>query len=405
MSLNLLFITKLLPRADIIGGPILIYHRIKNLSSMGHKITLIAPVYTDVDRDDKSLEPFCEEVIKIDSVKDRTEDEVEELHKRLKRPRFFLFGDGGFSQDLEDVFRSTLKENHFDAIIAEFSMMGQYIEANSDLIPADTLSIISVHESYTKAFKLRAEKGEDISEDMINELFNYEFKMYADADRILSLTREDGDILTDYSPDLKDKIWVVPHGADTDFYTPPKEEPWNRGSKNIIYVGNFQHYPNVDAVKNFMENCWDRIHKEVPDAKFYAIGLHPPEELLDYRSENVIVEEGGPNKNVRRCYWNSDILVAPIELGTGFRGKIIEAMACGLPIVATSLATFGIDPVNEEDMFVADDYEIFSKYVIMLLKDIKLRKKIATNSLALAKKFDHRCAAEKLEKVLKEGKE
>ncbi|MDY6960204.1 MAG: hypothetical protein SVK08_13715, partial [Halobacteriota archaeon] len=60
--MNILFISKLLPRADIIGGPILIYHRIKNLSSMGHKITLIAPVYDDVDRDDTSLDIFCEGV-------------------------------------------------------------------------------------------------------------------------------------------------------------------------------------------------------------------------------------------------------------------------------------------------------------------------------------------------------
>ena len=54
-NLNLLFLPKLLPRADIIGGPVLIYHRIKNLSSMGHKITLIAPSYTDADRKIRAL--------------------------------------------------------------------------------------------------------------------------------------------------------------------------------------------------------------------------------------------------------------------------------------------------------------------------------------------------------------
>lgn len=51
--MNLLFLTKLLPRADVIGGAILVYHGIKNLSSMGHKITLITPAYTDEDRKDK----------------------------------------------------------------------------------------------------------------------------------------------------------------------------------------------------------------------------------------------------------------------------------------------------------------------------------------------------------------
>ncbi len=157
-KMNLLFLPKLLPRADIIGGPILIYHRIKNLSLMGHRITLIAPAYTEADRKDKSLEPFCEEVIRIDSVRERTREEVEALYKKLKRPRTFLTGDGAYDKSIEEALSRTLKERHFDSIIAEYSMMGQYIEANRSLIPSDTTAIISVHECYTKAFELRAKK-------------------------------------------------------------------------------------------------------------------------------------------------------------------------------------------------------------------------------------------------------
>ncbi|MGB7532104.1 MAG: glycosyltransferase family 4 protein [Halobacteriota archaeon] len=403
--MNILFMPKLLPRADIIGGPILIYHRIKNLSSMGHRITLIAPAYTEADRKDKSLEPFCEGVIRIDSARERTREEVEALYKKLKRPRTFLTGDGAYDKAIEEALSRTLKEQHFDALIADYSMMGQYIEANYNLIPADTTAIISVHECYTKAFELRAAKGEDISEDTIKELFNYEFKMYDVADRILTLTKEDADILINHAPNLKNKIRVVPHGVDTAFYTPPKKKSWERNTNNVLYLGNFQHYPNVDAVNNFINHCWDRIQREVPDARFYAIGFNPPQELLDLRSAHIIVQEGGDNGNVRRFYWNSDVFVAPIELGTGFRGKLLEAKACGLPIVATRLATFGMNPVNGKDMFVADDYDVFSEYVIMLLKDAELRKKIGMNALARAKKFDHRHAAEELERVLKEGKE
>ncbi len=298
----------------------------------------------------------------------------------------------------------TLKEKYFDAIIAEYSMMGQYIETNYAIIPPDTMAIISVHECYTKAFELRAAKGENISEDMIKELFDYEFKMYSIADKILTLTSEDADILINYVPELKKKINVVPHGVDTEFFTPPSENSWDRDSKNILYIGNFQHYPNVDAVKNFISNCWNRILQEVPDAKFYTIGFNPPQELLELKSSNVIVQEGGDSENIRRFYWNSDVFVAPIELGTGFRGKLLEAMACGLPVVATSRATFGINPINGKNMFVTDDYDAFSEYVIMLLKVPEQREKIGMNALALARKFDHRYAAEKLEQVLKEGK-
>jgi glycosyltransferase involved in cell wall biosynthesis len=406
--MNLLFLPKLFPRKDIIGGPILVYHRIKNLSLMGHKITVIAPAYDDQDREDRSLEPFCERMVRVDSVRQRPHDEVEALYKRLdmRRPRFFLNGDGGFCQGIEDALKLVLKEKHIDAIIAEYSMAGQYIEANHDSIPEDTISIISVHECYTKAFKLRAEKREKISEDTIKELSAYEFRMYEKVDRLLTLTKEDAEILVEYSPKLKTKIRVVPHGVDTEFYFPPDEDVWSRNSKNILYIGNYRHYPNVDAVKNFIEHCWDKILEQVPDARFYAIGFNPPPELLELRTKckNVIVQEGGESENVRRIYWQSDVFVAPIALGTGFRGKLLEAMACGLPVVATSLAAFGINPTNEENMLVADDLSLFSDYVIMLLKDVKLRKKVAYGALALARKFDHRYAAEKLDRVLKEGR-
>jgi glycosyltransferase involved in cell wall biosynthesis len=299
-----------------------------------------------------------------------------------------------------------VRDKHVDAVIAEYSMMGQYIEGSARSFPADTMSVISVHECYTKAFSMRAQKGEEISEDTIKELFDYEFKMYEAADRLLSLTQEDAEILTSYSAGLKGKIRVVPHGVDTDFYRPPEEKSWDTSSKNLLYLGNFQHYPNVDAVKNFVDHCWEKILKHVPDARFFATGYKPPPELLQLGSKhkNVTVQEGGDHQNVRRIYWSSDVFVAPIALGTGFRGKLLEAMACGLPVVATSLATFGIGPTNEEDMLVADDYAVFSDYVIALLKDVDLRKKISFNGMMLAREFDHKHAAEKLDSVLREGK-
>jgi len=366
---------------------------------MGYRITILAPASSDEDHKDKSLDAYCEDIILIDSSRGRTSGQVKKLEAKLNRPPFFLSGDGGYNPQLDATFRSLLARNSYDAIIAEYSMMGQYLEGAKDIIPRSTMTIISVHECYTQAFRQRVSKGEDISEEIIGQLFNYEFKMYRSVDRVLSLTREDMETILHLAPDLKGKTGVVPHGVDTTFYTPPLERSWD--SKNILFLGNFQHHPNVNAVQNFMKNCWATISKEVADATFYAIGFVPPPELLSLRDDHIVVREGGAHSDVREIYWKSDVFVAPIELGGGFRGKMLEALACGLPIVSTSLAAFGIDPVNGQEMFVTNDYSEFTEHVISLLKDIRLRKNMSTLARALSERFDHKNAAKKLDKVIK----
>jgi glycosyltransferase involved in cell wall biosynthesis len=395
--MHILFLPKLLPRKNVIGGPILIHHRIKNLSQMGHKIFLIAPAYEEKDRKDQSLSPFCEKIILVDSERNRNEDEIQNLQRSHNKPRFFLTGDGGYSPEIENKLNLMSKEQQIDVILAEYAVMGQYFLSNPG-IPQRTLKVISVHECYTEAAKKRLEKGETKQEGLdLEELEKYEFAMYEAADLLLSLTSEDKDILVCYEPQLERKIKVVPHGVDTEFYHPPaKRDPL---SKRILFLGNYRHHPNVHAVENFMKFCWEEIRHEVPDAEFWAVGFDPPPAITKYRSEKVFVQEGG--EDVRKFYWSSDVFVAPIELGGGFRGKLLEAMATGLPVVSTRLGIAGINPVIGEEALVADDYDLFSELTIRLLKNQKFREKIGKSALALAKRFDHKMAAKKLDQVLR----
>ena len=392
--MKLLVIPKVYPRASVIGGPILIHHRIRNLSQMGYDITVLAPATSEEDHNDTSLTPFCDDIILIDSPGKRSADEIAELQTRLNRPPFFLAGDGGYDARLDDTLRSLLTRHHFDAVIAEYSMMGQYIEGMQPAIPYDTMTIISVHECYTQAFRQRVEKGEEIPAETIDELYEYEFRMYRAADHVLTLTGEDRDTVISLAPDLAGKIHVVPHGVDSAFYTPPPSKSWD--SQNILFLGNFRHHPNVNAVHNFMQHCWPEISKEVPEACFYAIGFDPPDELLAYQNERVIVREGGTHDDVRHIYWTGDVFVSPIELGGGFRGKMLEALSCGLPTVSTHLSAFGIDPVNGKEMYVTDNYKEFTRHVVSLLTDRELRKTMSAMARRLGERFDHKEAAKKL---------
>jgi len=107
----------------------------------------------------------------------------------------------------------------------------------------------------------------------------------------------------------------------------------------------------------------------------------------------------GHTCDVREVYRNSDVFVAPIELGGGFRGKMLEALACGLPIVSTSLAAYGIHPVNGKGMFVTDGYGEFTEHVIRFLKDVQLRRLVGARARALGGRFDYKNAARRLHEV------
>ena len=398
--MKILIVSKLLPRADIIGGPILIYHRIKNLARRGHEITLLAPAYDEADLQDTSLDPFCRKVVKVPAQKNKPPELIARWQRELGRPAFFLQGDGGYSPAFEQALLQLLTEDTYDVILAEYSMMGQYLEANRRHIPRHTLTAISVHECYTRAHELRKAKGEPIPEEEIQALRAYEFHMYRAVDLVLTLTPEDRDILIAYEPRLRGRVRVVPHGVDTDFYVPPPRPRF--GTRNLLYVGNFLHYPNVDAVQNFLERCWPEIQAAVDGAMFYAIGHQPPESLLRYRSDRVVIRPGGTHADMVREYWRADVFVAPIELGTGFRGKILEALATGLPVVASPLALFGIDRHRGQGLFAFDRPGECIAQVVHLLKAPARRRALSVAARHLGMEYDHRNAARKLERVLRE---
>ncbi|MCM8808403.1 MAG: glycosyltransferase, partial [Candidatus Omnitrophica bacterium] len=85
-------------------------------------------------------------------------------------------------------------------------------------------------------------------------------------------------------------------------------------------------------------------------------------------------------EDIRPYFSESKVFVAPLKFGTGIKVKIIEAMALGVPVVTTSVGVQGINVKNGVHLFVEDDPKNFAKYVVELLKNEDLRKRIAENA-------------------------
>ncbi len=151
------------------------------------------------------------------------------------------------------------------------------------------------------------------------------------------------------------------------------------GRKDLMFIGGFEHRPNVDAVQWFVQRILPLVRQEIPDAVFQVVGSKPPREVLRLRSRAVHVV--GYVADARPYFDRSRVFVAPLRYGAGMKGKIGQSMSHGLPIVTTTIGAEGMSLVDGENVLIADQAEAFARAVVKLYLDPELWAKLSTTSL------------------------
>jgi glycosyltransferase involved in cell wall biosynthesis len=304
-----------------------------------------------------------------------------------------------YSAEMYERLREMVKRSRYDVVISEYSMVAQYLYHNPDLVGIKR--VMSVHECYYLA-RRKAWKVQGLSRSGLSALFNlkglkeFEFDMYSGADKVLVLTPEGKRELLAIRPDLN--ISVVPHGVDVDYFCVSGESAREQA---VMFLGNYPHDPNRDAVLYFYENMWPRVKKEVPEALFYVVGKDPTPDLLGLARSDPSVVVTGTVDDVRPYFERARVFVNPVRIGGGFRGKILEAMSMGLPIVTTSLGAEGVNAEDGRDMIVADEPADFAAATVSLLRDDGLCESLGGRARDMAlESFSWEKGVEELEKVL-----
>jgi len=184
---------------------------------------------------------------------------------------------------------------------------------------------------------------------------------------------------------------VIPTGVDLDYFGfhPPTED------KRVVFCGSMDWLANQDAIKFFLEEVWDLISAQVPDAKMTVVGRSPPANLVDQaRRRNLRWDFTGYVDDVRPYMQGAAVSVIPIRVGGGTRLKAYEAMAAGNPIVSTAIGIEGLPIVDGEHYLRADEAKPFAAAVVSLLRDVDTRMRIATQARALVEsRFSYVVAA------------
>lgn len=148
----------------------------------------------------------------------------------------------------------------------------------------------------------------------------------------------------------------------------PENNRKSEKNKDIIFVGGFSHTPNIDALKWFVEEVFPRIQEKLPDVTFNVIGSNPTDEVkaLDRNGINIIGFVS--DEKLKEYYDTCKLEVVPLRYGAGIKGKVIEGMYNGVPIITTDIGAEGIEGI-EKIVSIENEAEKFADKVVELYND------------------------------------
>lgn len=177
-------------------------------------------------------------------------------------------------------------------------------------------------------------------------------------------------MVSDYEVELLQRVYGLPeekllHIPLFEERRPETEIPFEERA-DFMFIGNYRHEPNWDAVRYLKSTIWPLIRKKLPKATLKIYGAYCSEKVYQLTNERERFTVLGRAKDAREVTEKSRVSLAPIRFGAGIKGKLIEAMSCGTPSVTTSVGAEGMVWNDQWGGFIADDPEAFANRAIEL---------------------------------------
>ncbi len=380
--MRLLFLCPFLPVQGMHAGGGRMFSLIKE-HSRRHSVSVISFVGDDDIPRIPELERHCERVIPVGRCIQPS------IPWPSVVPRVIL--EGFESTEMPRHIRSFMAEHPVDAVTVEYVLMSRYL-------PPGPPSVLVVHEFMTLAAwrewrnaPRRARTGAFLR--MLKTLC-FEERVYRRFDRLVALTRTEMDLIRLLFPWAD--VTLAPMGADGRVFFP---RPGAGKAIDLLFVGNFFHPPNVDAMRFFCGEIFPAVLAARPETTLSIVGYRSREVLAGFDSHpNVSVEGRVPD--LTSYLARSKVFINPVRLGSGMRGKVVEAMAMGRPVVSTSVGADGLDAAPGKEIVVADEPKGFARALLRLLGSEGERARVGSGGRALfERRYDWRMVAETMERL------
>lgn len=271
------------------------------------------------------------------------------------------------SKKMQKELLEIVKENEYDIIYFHLIRSAQYFDAVKN---SKALKIIDC----TDAISLYLKRFSEITKNPIKKyalklelsrIEQYEYNLNK-FDTLFICSEKDKEYLE--KKKIHSNIQLLSNGFDAELF---KKDGTLFEKGRIIFTGNMPYFPNQDAASYFAKEIFPAVLEKYPLSKFLIVGQKPPLSIRKLVTKNIIVT--GFVKDINKEYNLSEINIAPIRFGAGTPNKVIEAIALGIPTIATSLSIAGLPEKLKKYILIADDPKSFVEKISYIFENPEIR--------------------------------
>lgn len=264
-----------------------------------------------------------------------------------------------------------MEQHQFDAIHVQHLRMSQYFENG---VPPN--AILDLPDAFSLYWKRRMDAAKTPMDRWFRKLefrrlLAYEKKMLPLFNRSLVCSTEDQNYLRDQGIN---NVEVLPNGVNISSFSPKGAESIVRN--RILFTGNMDYAPNVDAVQYFVHDILPLVVEKHPQVQFIIAGQRPVKSVLDLASDRVKIT--GFIEDLSEEYAKAHVVVSPLRIGAGTQNKVLEALAMNQAVVCSKVGFEGLGIPNKQGILMGEDALSFANAVNAILDTEELRNQMGT---------------------------
>lgn len=276
-----------------------------------------------------------------------------------------------FSAELQREVRKALAARSYDRVYVYCSAMAQYVDVPAAREIPMVVDLVDVDSDKWRQYAgYSSFPHSAIYRREAKCLENYERKVCERAAAVAVTTEREAGLVRKICPAAR--VHAIPNGVDCNYF---KSHDLNPDGATISFTGDMSYFPNEQAVVFFAREVLPIIRETAPEARFLIVGRQPGKNVLSLQSIEG-VEVTGFVPDVRVYLARSQVSVAPFAIAAGIQNKVLEAMAYGLPVVATSRIRQSLPPAVAEMIGFGDRPEELAAKIVQLLRDPERRRSV-----------------------------